>query len=127
MSKKPIPVILQLSLIGILIVIVSLIIQIWIPQIKISRNWIAILILLYLFTLIVIRLLKKYIHNKISYFANAFMLVNFGKLILFSAIIVIYSIFNGDDAISFTITFFLYYLMFTAFEVVSLLKIQKKM
>jgi len=58
-------------------------------------------------------------------FANAFMLVNFGKLILFTAIILIYAWFNRSEAISFTITFFVYYLILTTYEIIALLRIQK--
>ena len=116
---------LRFSYFTIAIVLLSLIVQLWIPAIIISKVWPLILLFLYVFTLIAIFVLLKYIGSKISYFANAFMLVNFGKLLLFSIIIVTYAWLNHDDAISFTITFFIYYLLLTSYEIVTLLKLQK--
>jgi len=108
------------------IFLISLIIQTWIPVIPISNVWFFILLFLYLFTVVAFTILVKYIYNKITYFANAFMLVNFSKLVLFSVIIFIYAWLVRDDAISFTITFFVYYFMLTLYEIIALLKLQNK-
>ena len=108
------------------IFLISLIIQTWIPVIPISNVWFFILLFLYLFTVVAFTILVKYIYNKITYFANAFMLVNFSKLVLFSIIIFIYAWLVRDDAISFTITFFVYYFMLTLYEIIALLKLQNK-
>ena len=108
------------------ILLISFIIQQWVPAVKISSTWPFVLLFLYIFTLIAFRILVKYLTTKLTYFANAFMLVNFGKLVFFSIIIVVYAWFMRSDAISFTVTFFIYYLLLTTFEVVALLKLQKK-
>ncbi len=108
-----------------LVLLLSIAVQLWIPEIKISPVWPYILLFLFLFTSFAIIILSKYISSKISYFANAFMLVNFGKLVLFSVIIVVYAWLVHDEAISFTITFFVYYLILTIYEIVILLKMQK--
>ena len=108
------------------ILLLSIIIQQWIPTIAISSSWPFILLFLYIFTLLAFAVLVKYISTKITYFANAFMLVNFGKLVLFSIIIIVYALFVRDDAISFTLTFFIYYFLLTTFEIIALLKLQKK-
>ena len=118
--------ILKFGYFTLLIVLISLVVQFWIPGIKISNVWPYILLFLFSFTSLAIFMLSKYIGSKISYFANAFMLVNFGKLVLFSTIIVIYAWLNRDEAISFTITFFVYYLALTAYEIITLLKMQKR-
>ena len=110
----------------IIILLISTAVQLWIPMIKISYVWPFILLFLYGFTLIAFTIVSKYINNKLTYFANAFMIVNFSKLLLFSIIIVVYALLNHDDAISFTGTFFIYYILLSAYEVVSLLKAQKK-
>ncbi len=109
-----------------IILLISIIVQQWIPTIMISIMWPFILLFLYAFTLFAFIMLVKYIDSKMTYFANAFMLVNFGKLVLFSVIIVVYALLNHDDAISFTITFFVYYFLLTSYEIVALIKIQKK-
>ena len=80
---------------------------------------------MYAFTLFAFNMLTKYIGSKITYFANAFMLVNFGKLVLFSIVIVVYAWLVHDDAIPFTITFFIYYFLLTTYEIIALLKMQK--
>lgn len=110
-----------------IIVLISLSIQTWVSSIAICDKWPMVLLFLYLFTLLATFILIKYINtNRISHFANAFMLVNFGKLILYTLIIVVYAWFYSSNAIPFTITFFIYYLLLTGYEVVSLLKIQRK-
>jgi len=108
------------------ILLLSIIIQQWIPAIAISSSWPFVLLFLYIFTLLAFKILVKYISTKITYFANAFMLVNFGKLVLFSIIIIIYALLVRDDAISFTLTFFVYYFLLTTFEIIALLKLQNK-
>ena len=69
--------------------------------------------------------LSQAIQNKPNRFINAFMLLNFGKLFLYIAIIAIYVFLYRNDAIPFTITFVIYYMLFTAYEITALLKIKK--
>ncbi len=125
MKIKITPFVVGFSYYSGIIFLLSLAIQLWIPEIKISSPWPLILLFIYGFTLFAFTLLVKYIDTKLTYFANAFMLVNFGKLILFSIIIIIYAWLVCDDAISFTVTFFVYYLLLTTYEVIALLKIPK--
>ncbi|PKP50330.1 MAG: hypothetical protein CVT92_14485 [Bacteroidetes bacterium HGW-Bacteroidetes-1] len=63
--------------------------------------------------------------KKLSAFTNFFMMATFLKLLLYLAIIVVYLLFNRADAAPFLLTFFVYYLAFTGYEVASILKIQK--
>lgn len=126
MKSKIKPFIVGFSFYSGIILLLSIIIQLLIPELKISSTWPFILIFIYGFTLYAFIILVKYIDTKLTYFANAFMLVNFGKLILFSIIIIVYAWLVRDDAISFTVTFFVYYLLLTAYEIKSLLKLQKK-
>ncbi len=111
----------------IVIMLISYAIQLWVPAIKIASVWPFILIFLYVFTLFVTILLTKFVSSKISSFANAYMLANFSKLVLFSIIIVVYALLNRSQAISFTITFFVYYLLLTTYEVFELLNLQKNL
>lgn len=125
MKIKITPFVVGFSYYSGIIFLLSLIIQLWIPEIKISNTWPLILLFIYGFTIFAFTLLVKYVDTKLTYFANAFMLVNFGKLILFSIIIFIYAWLVRNDAISFTVTFFVYYLSLTTYEVMALLKIPK--
>ena len=125
MKSKIAPFIISFSYYSGAILLLSFAIQQWVPSIKISSAWPFILLFMYAFTLFAFNMLAKYMGSKLTYFANAFMLVNFGKLVLFSIIIIIYAWLNHNDAISFTATFFVYYLFFTTFEIIALLKMQK--
>jgi len=115
------------SIYSAIIMLISIVIQNWIPVLKISTAWPYIFLFMYGFTLFAFIMLVRYMSTKLTYFANAFMLVNFGKLVLFSVIIVVYALLNRDDAIPFTATFFIYYFLLTTFETVALLKLQKKL
>ncbi len=117
--------IIRLSFITFILLLITLVVQFGVPNVPLSPVWPYILIFLYSFTLLAFRMLIKYINSKMSFFANAFMLVNFGKLFLFTIIIVVYAWFNKSDAISFTIIFFIYYFVMTTYEVIALLKLQK--
>ena len=97
------------------ILLLSLAIYLWVPQLPISPAYPYVVLFFY-------RILNKARQNRISKFANAYMLVNFGKLILFILIILVYAYLNRSDAVSFIITFFVYYVLFTTFEIYSLLK-----
>ncbi len=63
------------------------------------------------------------INKKISGFANVYMIQNFVRLVLFTIVIFGYAYFNRGDAASFAITFFIYYFLLTAWEVVALRRI----
>lgn len=125
MKSKIVPFIVGFSIYSGIIVLISIAIQLWITSIVISPMWPIIFIFLYLFTLLATTMLFKYIDSRISQFANAFMLVNFGKLVIFTIVIVLYAWFFRAEAISFTLTFFVYYLLLNIYEIVGLLKMQK--
>ncbi len=108
------------------VLLLSLFVEFLLPSFAISIVWPLILLFLYLFTLGAYFLLANYIGSKLSSFANAFILVNFGRLIIFSIIIVVYSIIRHSDAISFTLTFFGYYLILTSYEIIAIFRLQKK-
>lgn len=63
-------------------------------------------------------ILLKVSQNKATNFINIFMLLTFGKLMLFLSIILIYIFLYRNDAVPFVITFFILYVVYTTFEVV---------
>lgn len=67
-------------------------------------------------------LFNKAQQKKLSSFANYFMIATFTKLLLYLAVILIYVWFNRSGAVAFILTFFVYYVVFTAFEVLSVSK-----
>ncbi len=115
---------IQLSILTMFVLILSIITDFFIPKIKISEMYPYILIFLYLATLGIFRLIAKSMESRLSRFANIYMLAIFAKLILFTVIILLYSFLNPDDAVSFMLTFFVYYFVFTSFEIYSLLRIK---
>jgi len=92
----------------------------------ISSSW-PILILFFLsISLLVHRFLLKKSSENHGKFINAFLLTTTVKLLLFLAVILIYVLLNRDDAIGFILTFFAYYLIYTSFEIFSILKILRR-
>jgi hypothetical protein len=65
----------------------------------------------------------KQANNNMAKFARNNMLVTFLKLILYSAVAVIYFVFDSKNAKNFFICFMLLYLIFTVFEVTSLIRV----
>ncbi len=125
MQTEKIKFTLGFSLYSLLLALVSFGVAQWLPQIKITPAYPYILLFFYLFTLFSFSAILKSFHGKISHFSNTYMIVNFLKLVLFSIIIFVYAYLNRKDAGSFVITFFIYYLFFTAYEVVALNKVNK--
>ncbi len=62
-------------------------------------------------------------NNNMAKFARNNMLVTFFKLILYSVVAVIYFAFDSKNASVFFICFMLFYLIFTVFEVTSLVRV----
>lgn len=115
----------QFSILAGIILLISIAIDLFVPKIQISYAYPYLIVALYLITLGIFYMLSKSIQSRLSRFANTYMLVNFGKLIFFLIIILSYSYLNREDAVSFMLTFFSYYFIFTSFEIVALLKMKK--
>lgn len=72
-------------------------------------------------TMVIHYLLLKAYERKHSRFMTSFMLVIFLKLFFYLAILVVYVLMNKTDAMRFIITYFIFYVFYTTFEVVSIL------
>jgi hypothetical protein len=84
-----------------------------------------IIIFFLVLTLSIFHLQLKASVNRLSKFVNVFLMATGLKLLGFLVIIGVYSFFNKADAVNFIISFFLVYLVFTIFEIVQLLNVQK--
>ena len=111
-----------LTFFSVAMLLVGLVIYFWVPKIPITPAFPYIVLFFYGFTLYIFRILNNAKENRLSRFANVFMLVNFSKLILFTIIILLYAYLNRSDAIPFIATFFINYIFYSAFEIISLLK-----
>lgn len=109
---------------SVIILLISLSIYLWVPSIRITPAFPYIVLFYYALTMLIFRMLDNAKKKKTSKFANTYMLTNFGKLILFTVIIFVYAYYNRIDAIPFIITFFIYYLLFTTYEVIALINKQ---
>jgi len=115
----------QFSLVGAIVLLLSIAIDLWVEKIPISPVYPYIFVFLFLTTLFVFRTIAKSMETRLSRFANVYMLANFGKLIFFTIVIVTYAFLNREDAIVFMLTFFSYYFIFTTVEIIALLRIKK--
>lgn len=78
-------------------------------------------------TIIACYILIKASRERFSKFLNAYLLITTVKLLFFLVVIILYLFQNRSDAAPFTISFFVLYLCFSTFEVVSLVGNSKKL
>ena len=76
-------------------------------------------------SIIIYYFLAKSKEGKSNSFINRFMLTTFFKLIIYLSALNIYIFTFKEDAFQFIISFFILYLAFTIFEVISIIKFQK--
>lgn len=81
-----------------------------------------ILIFFYSVTLIMYYVLLKASEKKLSKFSINFLLLTFIKLMLYFGVILTYVFIYRNDAANFIITFFIFYLLYTSFEVISIVR-----
>lgn len=114
-----------LTVYALIITLLSIGIYYGLPELKITPVYLYLIAFMYAINFLLFAKLSQAVQNKPNRFINAFMLLNFGKLFLYIAIIAIYVFLYRSDAIPFTITFVVYYILFTAYEITALLKIKK--
>jgi hypothetical protein len=114
-----------LTVYALIITLLSVAIYYGFPKIHMTGVYLYLIALMYAINFLLFVKLSQALQNKPNRFINAYMLLNFGKLFLYIAIIATYIFMYREDAISFTLTFFVYYVLFTAYEIITLLKIKK--
>ncbi len=106
------------------LVVVTYLVQAYAQRVPVSPYWPFILGFLYVVTAFLYKQLSDQFSNKLSKFTNALMLVNFGKMMIYTLIILVVAWFQRDQALSFALTFLVYYLLITFFEVRALLRLK---
>ena len=96
-----------------------------IPEKFISNALPIIILFFFSFTAIMHRYLLISTEGRPQKFIFTFMLMTTIKLLMYLAIILIYSLFNKEDALGFIGAFFLNYFIFTIFEIVEIMKYLK--
>ncbi len=117
---------INFTIYSLVIALLSAIVYIWVPKIPISPQFPYIILFIYLLTVIILGQLIKSMESKLGRFVNTFMLINFGKLILYTVVIFVYAYLNREDAVGFISAFFAYYILFTAYEIFVLLNLNRK-
>jgi H+/Cl- antiporter ClcA len=91
----------------------------------ISKFWPLLLLLFAGITLTLVTLLFSASEKKFSRFSNTFMIASMLKIFLLLILIAAYAFKFPDDAIRFSVTLLIFYLLFLAFEIIWLLKLQR--
>lgn len=125
--KSPFTIFMKKLLIFTLVVgLISFVLAFFLPDNLVSPAMPFILLFFFIINAITMNIVLKTLAKKTSSFVNFFMISIFAKLMLYILIIVIYAFANVGDIVSFIITFFIYYLAFTIFELYAILKAQKE-
>lgn len=114
-----------LTIYTLIIILLSVAFYYGLPEVNITPVYLYLIAFMYAVNFLLLAKLSQAIQNRPNRFINTYMLLNFGKLFLYIAIIAVYVFMYRQDAIPFTITFFIYYVLFTAYEIIALLKIKK--
>lgn len=116
---------LQLLVFTLVVVIITAVAWFIAPAKYISPTLPAFPVFFFLVTFLVHRSLIGRIKSGTG-FIQQYMIVTVGKLLLFMAILLIYAFTQTHDALAFTVAFLVYYLLFSGFEVVSMLKANER-
>lgn len=77
-------------------------------------------------SMIINLVIRKNIEKRPAHFVNRFMIITGAKLLVSFTIMAFFAWFNKKDATSFIITFFILYMFYTPFQVVTSLRMLRK-
>lgn len=98
----------------------------FLPEKFTTNTWPFIILFFISVNILTHKFMSNAMKKRMARFVNYFMILIFVKLMLYAFIIVVYSLINKPDAVAFIITFFVYYLFFTVFELITILQLQKQ-
>lgn len=110
----------QLVVLSAIVGLVSLGIYLLLPGTSPAMPFILLLVMSV--TLLMHRYLLMVTDGKPNAFINRFLMMTTVKLLGYLGVITVYALVNRDDAVPFTVTFLVYYIIYSVFEVVALLK-----
>jgi len=108
----------------ILLMVATLLFEYFIPALRVTIHWPVILLVMYLITLGILFLLVNSLKSRMMKFVNTYLLVSFSKMMLFAVVLFVYAWLNPDDAVSFILTFLVYYLALLIYEVAVLVRLK---
>lgn len=113
---------IRLLLLAIAVVGLTLLMKLSMPQFVTSFWWTLILFFVAVNTLVYFLTMKMKSKNDFRKFNNFYMLTTVIKLLLYLSVVAVYSFIFSEDSKAFIITFLIYYLCFTVFETLMLVK-----
>lgn len=116
----------QLVILSLILLGINLALSYILPSAYLSKSWPLILAFFFAISFLVHRFLLKRSSEAQGRFINGFMMTTSVKLLLYLFIILIYVLLNRDDAVAFIFTFFAHYLVYTIFEIRSILIFLRK-
>ena len=116
---------IQFTSFVILLMAATLLLEYLVPALKVTIHWPVILLGMYLLTLGILYLLVSSLKSKMAKFVNTYLLVSFSKMMLFVVLLFVYSWLNPDDAVSFILTFLVYYMALLFYEVAVLVRLKE--
>ena len=113
--------------VGLLLLIIAVVgltflLKLSMPQIVTPFWWALMLFFVIVSVVVYLITMKIRAKNDFRKFNNFYMLATVIKLLLYLSIVTIYSFICSDDSKAFIITFLIYYLCFTVFETLMLVK-----
>ena len=116
---------IQFTAFVLILIPATLLIEYVVPGLKATVNWPGILLFMYILSLAVFYLLTVSMKSRMIKFVNTYMLVSFSKMMLYAVVLFVYAWLHPEDAVTFILTFLVYYIILLVYEVVVLLKIQQ--
>ena len=113
---------IRLLLLAIAVVGLTLLMKLSMPQFVTSFWWTLILFFVAVNILVYFLTMKMKSKNDFRKFNNFYMLTTVIKLLLYLSVVAAYSFVFKEDSKAFIITFLIYYLCFTVFETLMLVK-----
>jgi len=116
----------RLTVFALILTLLSVAVDNWLPEVPMTPVYLYLIAFIYAVNFLLLGKLSRDIHDKPNRFINIYMLLNFGKLFLFIIVIGLYAYLHRGDAVTFAVTFMIYYIFFAFFEITALLKMNKK-
>ena len=115
---------IQFTSFVILLMAATLLVEYFVPALRVTIHWPVILLVMYLITLGILFLLVNSLKSRMMKFVNTYLLVSFSKMMLFAVVLFVYAWLNPDDAVSFILTFLVYYMALLVYEVAVLARLK---
>lgn len=122
MNQTYLQFLVRLTIMTVIIGLAGFLLKRFLPPDTISPAYSIILLLFFLVTAFIHYILLRITRLNPRRFVSYFMLATFIKLIVYFSAVLVFVFTNRENILSFIITFFVMYILFTVFEVVLILK-----